>query len=606
MSTPTPEIAIQAAGISKSFGTTKALVDVDLVVAAGTVQGLLGPNGSGKTTLVKILSTLLASDAGIASVAGVDVSADPTAVRSLIGLAGQYAAVDESLTGRENLVLVGRLYRLGPQLAKQRADEALERHGLVEAADRQVKTYSGGMRRRLDLGASLVGQPQVLILDEPTTGLDPRTRSDLWQFIRDLVAQGTTVLLTTQYLEEADQLADHIVVIDHGRLIASGTPDELKSRLGADLLELEVAPDELERTVDLLSGIGHATVDSDAERSALSIPVTHSVSDLMSAALLLREAGITPGELGLRRPSLDDVFLSLTGHPVSDDPAPDAAPMPPPAPDRVTTAQARDGRLSHPAHRTRLPLSAIVTDSLLVAKRNLIRITRTPQLLVFATIQPVMFVLLFRYVFGGAIRVSGSSYVDYLIPGIIVQTVVFGATTTAVGLSQDLSTGIIDRFRSLPMARSAVLAGRTLADLVRNVFVVVLMILVGELVGFRFHNGFLPGLGAVGVALLLGYALSWAFALVGLTVSDPETAQLAGFLPIFPLVFASSVFTPIASMPGWLQAFAKVQPITRAANTVRALTQGGPIARNLLWTVVWSVGLLTCFATLAVRRYRRG
>ncbi len=303
---------------------------------------------------------------------------------------------------------------------------------------------------------------------------------------------------------------------------------------------------------------------------------------------------------------MDDVFLSLTGRPVSAEPAPDAVPAATPGADRALAEQSRSEQLSRSAHPTRLPVSAIVTDSLLVAKRNLIRIRRTPQLLVFATIQPVMFVLLFRYVFGGAIRVAGSSYVDYLIPGIIVQTVVFGATNTAVGLSQDLSTGIIDRFRSLPMARSAVLAGRTLADLVRNVFVVILMILVGELVGFRFHNGFLPGLGAVGVALLLGFALSWAFALVGLTVSDPETAQLAGFLPIFPLVFASSVFTPIASMPGWLQAFAKVQPITRAANTVRALTQGGPITKNLLWTVVWSVGLLTVFATLAVRRYRRG
>ncbi len=268
MSSISRVIAIEATGLSKSFGDTHALAGVDLVVPAGTVQGLLGPNGSGKTTLVKILSTLLVADAGTAAVAGVDVRADPTAVRSLIGLAGQYAAVDESLTGRENLILVGRLYRLAPQLAKERADEALERLGLVDAADRQVKTYSGGMRRRLDLGASLVGQPQVLILDEPTTGLDPRTRSDLWQFIRDLVGQGTTVLLTTQYLEEADQLADHIVVIDHGRLIASGTPDELKSRLGADLLELEVAPEELVRTVDLLSGIGRATVDSDAQRSA--------------------------------------------------------------------------------------------------------------------------------------------------------------------------------------------------------------------------------------------------------------------------------------------------------------------------------------------------
>ena len=254
----------------------------------------------------------------------------------------------------------------------------------------------------------------------------------------------------------------------------------------------------------------------------------------------------------------------------------------------------------------RLPRSAIFVDSMVIARRNLIGIARTPQLLVFATIQPIMFVLLFRYVFGGAIDVPGVSYVDYLIPGIIVQTVVFGATSTAVGLSEDMSKGIIDRFRSLPMSRSAVLGGRTIADLVRNVFVVLLMIAVGTAVGFRFHNGFRPAVAAVFVALLLGYCLSWVFAFIGLTVADPESAQLAGFLPIFPLVFASSVFTSIQSMPGWLQAFAKVQPITRAADTVRALTQGGPVATNLTWTLLWSIAILAVFAPLAVRRYRHG
>lgn len=254
----------------------------------------------------------------------------------------------------------------------------------------------------------------------------------------------------------------------------------------------------------------------------------------------------------------------------------------------------------------RLPRSAVLVDAVVIARRNLIGIARTPQLLAFATIQPILFVLLFRYVFGGAIDVPGVSYVDYLIPGIIVQTVVFGATSTAVGLSEDMSKGIIDRFRSLPMSRAAVLGGRTIADLVRNVFVVLLMIAVGTAVGFRFHNGFLPAVAAVFVALLLGYCLSWVFAFIGLTVADPESAQLAGFLPVFPLVFASSVFTSTDSMPGWLQAFAKVQPISRAADTVRALTQGGPVAANLIWTVLWSIAILAVFAPLAVRRYRRG
>ena len=304
---------ISVEGVSKSFGETRALVGVDMSVPTGTVQGLLGPNGAGKTTLVRILATLLAPDAGRARIAGVDVRKDPDTVRSLIGLAGQYAAVDETLTGRENLVMVGRLYRLGPELAKARAEESLERLGLADAADRQVKTYSGGMRRRLDLGASLVGRPQVLILDEPTTGLDPRTRLDLWAFIRDLVAQGTTVLLTTQYLEEADQLADHIVVIDRGQVIASGTSDELKSRLGSDLIEVEVPEPDLDRTASVLQEVGCDKPTIDRVRARITIPVCDPVPDLMAALRALDQAGIMPKDLGLRRPSLDDVFLALTG-----------------------------------------------------------------------------------------------------------------------------------------------------------------------------------------------------------------------------------------------------------------------------------------------------
>ena len=310
---------IDVEGVSKAFGETKALVGVDLSVPAGSVQGLLGPNGAGKTTLVRILATLLAPDAGHARISGVNVQDDPDTVRSLIGLAGQYAAVDETLTGRENLVMIGRLYRLSRQVAKTRAQEALDRLGLLEAADRPVKTYSGGMRRRLDLGASLVGRPQVLILDEPTTGLDPRTRLDTWAFIRDLVADGTTVLLTTQYLEEADQLADHIVVIDRGKVIASGTSAELKSRLGSDLIEVEVSAGDLEPALAALIEVGCRKATVDTERSRITIPVCDAVADLMTALRYLDHAGITPRDLGLRHPSLDDVFLSLTGRNTADE-----------------------------------------------------------------------------------------------------------------------------------------------------------------------------------------------------------------------------------------------------------------------------------------------
>jgi len=306
--------AVEVAGVAVSFGETRALDGVDLSVPRGTVQGLLGPNGAGKTTLVRVLATLLRPGAGSARVFGCDVVSDATRVRALIGLAGQFAAVDGTLTGRENLEMVGRLYRLSRKDAKRRALESLERLGLTEAADRVVKGYSGGMRRRLDLGASLVGRPRLLILDEPTTGLDPQSRSDVWAFIRELVDDGTTVLLTTQYLDEADNLADHIVVIDYGKVIADGTPRELKARMGADVLELHLNdPDLLEPAAAALRGVGSGEVSIDLGDRRITLPVHQGAADLMSAVRRLDEAGIVPSDLSLRRPSLDDVFLALTG-----------------------------------------------------------------------------------------------------------------------------------------------------------------------------------------------------------------------------------------------------------------------------------------------------
>jgi ABC-2 type transport system ATP-binding protein len=306
--------AVEVEGVAVSFAETRALDGVDLVVSPGTVQGLLGPNGAGKTTLVRVLATLLRPAAGSARVFGCDVTREATRVRALIGLAGQFAAVDGTLTGRENLEMVGRLYRLGGREAKRRAAESLERLGLNDAADRVVRGYSGGMRRRLDLGASLVGRPRLLILDEPTTGLDPQSRNDVWAFIRELVEDGTTVLLTTQYLDEADNLADHIVVIDHGKVIADGTPRELKARMGADVLELHLEDvEELERTAAALRGIGSGEPSIDVGDRRITLPVHQGASDLMSAVRRLDEEDIVPSDVSLRRPSLDDVFLALTG-----------------------------------------------------------------------------------------------------------------------------------------------------------------------------------------------------------------------------------------------------------------------------------------------------
>ena len=293
-------------------GEVKALDDLSLDVEEGTVLGVLGPNGAGKTTTVRILATLLKPDSGIATVAGIDVAKHPDKVRELIGLSGQYAAVDETLTGWDNLVMFGRLYHLGKAASIKRADELLERFSLTDSARRPIKTYSGGMRRRLDLAASLIVQPKVLFLDEPTTGLDPRGRQEMWEVIQELVKGGVTLLLTTQYLEEADQLADEIAVIDRGTVIARGTSDALKKQVGGERLEITVENADIAATQEIVAKIsGHAT---HTDLRTISAPVLNGSKDLMDALRAMDEAKIHPLDIGLKRPSLDDVFLSLTGH----------------------------------------------------------------------------------------------------------------------------------------------------------------------------------------------------------------------------------------------------------------------------------------------------
>ena len=309
--------AIVAEGLQKSYGKTRALDGLDLSVEEGTVLGLLGPNGAGKTTAVRILTTLLIPDAGKAEVAGLDVVRQAGELRSLIGLTGQYAAVDEYLTGRENLEMVGRLYHLSKKQARRRADELLERFDLVDAATRLAKTYSGGMRRRLDLAASLVFSPPVLFLDEPTTGLDPRSRMTMWDIIGELVSGGTTLLLTTQYLDEADRLADRIAVVDAGRVIAEGTSAELKARVGGESLEVTVAGgDGLSEAASVLERYAHGDggVRVDAERRYVGTTVAGGPSLLAAVVRDFDAAGVQVEELALHRPTLDDVFLTLTGH----------------------------------------------------------------------------------------------------------------------------------------------------------------------------------------------------------------------------------------------------------------------------------------------------
>ncbi len=315
--------AIVVEGLTKSFGSVQALRGIDFSVARGTILGVLGPNGAGKTTAVRILTTLVRPDGGTALVEGRDVLREPDAVREIIGLAGQSAAIQEELTGRENLEILGRLYHLPKQRSKERAQELLERFELLDAANRPARTYSGGMARRLDLAASLVAEPAVLFLDEPTTGLDPRSRNGMWGIIRDLVSGGTTLLLTTQYLEEADELADEIIVVDHGRVIAAGTSDTLKDKVGGDVVEFGVLDrSRLGAAADAVAELSEVAPMVDPEEAVVAVRVGNQGSKaVVQAVRNLDAAGIETTGLALRRPSLDDVFLALTGHQAAEEEA---------------------------------------------------------------------------------------------------------------------------------------------------------------------------------------------------------------------------------------------------------------------------------------------
>jgi ABC transporter DrrB family efflux protein len=443
-------------------------------------------------------------------------------------------------------------------------------------------------------------------------------------------------LLTTQYLEEADQLADRIAVIDHGRVIAQGTGNELKDRVGGQILEVELtSAASRDQAQSVLAGVGCGDPEPGERLDQLTMPAPRGdgLGLVEDAASALRRAGIGVSDLGLRRPTLDDVFLQLTGAPPSEDGAsPDGSAPAGRAPAAsgvvsapgassgamgvagtaddagvVNVADHRAGRLVSLHRPTLQGFRDAVTDARVVTGRNLRHFIRQPQLLIFSTIQPIMFVLLFAYVFGGAVRGSlhGVKYIDFLLPGIFVQSVAFRATQTAVGLSEDLERGVVDRFRSMPMTRSAVLIGRTVADLVRNVLIIGLMIVVGYLIGFRFHAGLLQALASVAIVSAFGFALSWIFAFVALTVRGAEAAQSAGFVVIFPLVFASSVFVPVSSMPAWLQAFAKVSPVTLTANTARSYALQGGVPGSLGGAAAWIAGLLAVFIPLCVWRYRR-
>src|ERR687891_602881 len=522
---PHSTLAIEASGLGKAFGETQAVDGVDLAVRTGSVYGILGPNGAGKTTTVRMLATLLRPDEGEARVLGYDIVKEADEVRGAVSLTGQLASVDEDLTGQENLVLIGRLMGYRRAQAKARAAELLEAFDLVDAAGRLAKHYSGGMRRRLDIAASLVVTPRLMFLDEPTTGLDPRSRNQVWDIVRTLVADGTTVLLCTQYLDEADQLADGIAVIDHGKVIAEGTPAQLKASVGSGALHVRLLEPE--------------------QRPA--------AEQALSRAL--------------------DVQVYLEPDPAL-------------------------------SKRERPPRATALSACLTFGWRGMLKVKHVPEQLVDVTITPVLFVLMFTYIFGGAISGSTAEYLEFLLPGIMVMSVLFTTVYSGVALNTDVTKGVVDRFRSLPIPRSAPLVGSVLGDSVRYVVGAVVVVAVAVAVGFRPDGGVVGVVSAVALVVVFAFGLAWVFTTLGLLLRTPNAVMNAGFMGIFPLTFLSNVFVDPETLPGWLEAFVDVNPISHLVTASRGLMAGTSTGGDIVFVLISAAVLAAVFAPLTVRLYR--
>ena len=504
MPTPSP-LAIEVTGLVKSFGDTKAVDGVDLAVRSGSVYGVLGPNGAGKTTTIRMLATLLRPDAGEAKVLGHDVVTESDAVRSAVSLTGQLASVDEDLTGRENLILLARLLGLSRNAAKERATELLDAFGLAEAANKLVKNYSGGMRRRLDLSASIVVTPQVMFLDEPTTGLDPKARNQVWDIIRALASEGTTILLCTQYLEEADRLCEGIAVIDHGKVIAEGTPAQLKASVGVGTLNLRLLDPEqrpeAERILDAELGEVHLEGDpaalsascADGDRAAEAVGQL-SRNGMQGGRVLARPAqpgrGVPRAHRqagragGRRRRRTRDAGGGAGGMSTTSQQAPEQA--------AVRTALATSPRPPQPG-----PLTTAMT----FGWRGMLKIKHVPEQLLDVLITPVLFTVMFTYIYGGAISGSTGEYLQFILPGSLVMSVLFTTVYSGVALNTDLTKGVVDRFRSLPIWRAAPLVGASVGDLVRYTIAGTVVILVGFVLGYSAEGGLLGVVAALALVV---------------------------------------------------------------------------------------------------------
>ena len=604
-------LAIEATGLAKAYDDVKAVDGVDLAVRRGSVYGVLGPNGAGKTTTIRMLATLLRPDSGTAQVMGHDVVREADAVRSVVSLTGQLASVDEDLSGRENLILIARLLGFDRPGAKARADELLEAFDLADAAGRLVKNYSGGMRRRLDIAASLVVTPELMFLDEPTTGLDPRSRNQVWDIIRALTAGGTTILLCTQYLEEADQLTDGIAVIDHGRVIAEGTPAQLKASVGSGALRVRLLdPEQRPQAERVLSGGARRDPPGGGSGGPLGRMRRRRPGGGSGGGaggrrrrdrrLLGRAAEPGRGLPGAHRPSgrgadggAGDLGRGGTGGMTT--------------PPSSSTTEATDAAAIHKVlvAGPRPARPSALAAALTFGWRGMLKVKHVPEQLIDVTITPVMFVLLFTYLFGGAVAGSTGEYRDYILPGVLVVAVLFTTVYSGIAINTDLTRGVIDRFRSLPIWSPAPLVGALLGDSVRYLIAGTVIVVLGLILGYR-PDGGVPGMvGAVGLVVVFSFGLSWVFTTMGLIMRSPNAVMNAGFMSIFPITFLSNVYVEPDTLPAGLEAFVNANPVSVLVTAVRGLAEGNPDAGDIAIVLGVAALLTAVFAPLTSRLYRR-
>jgi ABC-2 type transport system ATP-binding protein len=591
--------AIDASEIEKSFGKKKVLNGIDLRIKKGSIHAVLGPNGSGKTTLVKVLSTLLKADGGQIKVGGYDISDHPHKVRECISLTGQNASIDEELTGYENLYLFARLLGYPRSEAKQRANELLTAFDLKDANNKLVKTYSGGMRRKLDIAASIVKVSEILFLDEPTTGLDPRSRNSLWSIIRSLARKGTTILLTTQYLEEAEQLADKITVIDEGKVISEGTSDELKASIGNNILHVHLNGVNHNHLEAVLENIENSLAQVDKEGKKISFAVTDQ-KQAITILSNLQKNNVEITAFNLSRPDLNEVFLSLTGKKKENTDEQENNT------DNVSDSQQSVVPISQLLeHAKPIHQSNLLSNKLMFGWRNLIKIKHIPEQFMDVLITPIMFTFMFTYLFGGALAGSTKAYLQFFIPGILVQTLTFNAMYAGININNDLSKGIFDRFRSMPIWLPAPLSGIFIGDFLRHLISGCMVLLLGFILGFRTDAGFTAFVFSFLIMIFFAMSISWIFIIMGLTMRSASAVMSFGWLILMPLVFLSNIFADPATMPKWLQTFISYNPLAWQVDAVRALLAGTASGKVIFTALGASLVISVLLFPLTVWIYKK-